>query len=122
MHQDNDTANTVLGTFCPRYHHAVELIGRRWSGAIIRALFTGCVHFSDFRATIPGLSDRMLSERLKELEAEGIISRLVIPSMPVTIEYHLTDKGRALATAIEAIARWAEDWIDPDCREQPTNH
>jgi DNA-binding HxlR family transcriptional regulator len=122
MHEHNDTADTVPGAFCPRYHHAVELIGRRWSGAIIRALFTGCVHFSDFRSTIPGLSDRMLSERLKELEAEGIISRLVIPSMPVTIEYHLTDKGRALANAIEAIARWAEDWIDPDCREQPTNH
>src|SRR5712692_11475057 len=72
-----------LTAFCPRFHHAVELIGRRWTGAVIRALLSGLTRFSDLAAAIPGLSDRMLSERLKELEAEGLVVRTVIPETPV---------------------------------------
>jgi DNA-binding HxlR family transcriptional regulator len=97
--------------FCPYYHHAVELIGRRWTGAILRAMLVGVSRFSDLAQTIPGLSDRMLSERLKELEAEGLVVRLVIPEMPVRIEYHLTEKGRALESVIEAVSAWAEEWL-----------
>jgi DNA-binding HxlR family transcriptional regulator len=96
--------------FCPNFHHAVELIGRRWTGAILRALLAGTERFSDIAATVPGLSDRLLSERLKELEAEGIVSRLVIPETPVRIEYRLTTKGLELAPAIEALSAWAERW------------
>ncbi|HEY7296099.1 MAG TPA: helix-turn-helix domain-containing protein, partial [Dehalococcoidia bacterium] len=84
--------------FCPYFHRAVELIGRRWTGAILRAMLGGVVRFSDLTHTIPGLSDRMLSERLKELEAEGIVARSVIPETPVRIEYRLTAKGRALGS------------------------
>ena len=97
-------------TFCPQFHHAVELIGRRWTGVILRALMGGAVRFSDVSGSIPGLSDRLLSERLKELEAEGIVRRTVYPETPVRIEYTLTDKGLALGQAICEIAAWAERW------------
>ncbi|MDQ3693134.1 MAG: helix-turn-helix transcriptional regulator [Chloroflexota bacterium] len=97
-------------SFCPQFHHAVELIGRRWTGVIVRALMGGAVRFSDVSASIPGLSDRLLSERLKELESEGIVQRLVYPDTPVRIEYRLTEKGLALSVAIADIAAWAERW------------
>jgi DNA-binding HxlR family transcriptional regulator len=97
--------------FCPYYHHAVELIGRRWTGAILRAMLVGVSRFSDLTETIPGLSDRMLSERLKELEAEGLVLRSVIPETPVRIEYHLTEKGRSLESVVEAVSGWAEEWL-----------
>ena len=97
--------------FCPYYHHAVELIGRRWTGAILRAMLVGLSRFSDLTGAIPGLSDRMLSERLKELEAEGLVVRSVIPETPVRIEYHLTEKGRSLFSVVEAVADWAEEWL-----------
>jgi DNA-binding HxlR family transcriptional regulator len=99
-----------VSAFCPVYHRAIELIGRRWTGAILRVLLSGTIRFSDITAAIPGLSDRLLSERLKELEAEGIVTRTVIPEMPVRIEYHLTEKGRALHDVIDAVSRWAEEW------------
>jgi DNA-binding HxlR family transcriptional regulator len=99
-----------LEAFCPQYHHAVEVIGRRWSGAILRALFAGKTHFSQISATVPGLSDRMPAERLKELEMEGIVSRTVIPETPVRIEYALTDKGRDLEPAVCALSSWAAKW------------
>jgi len=97
--------------FCPYYRHAVELIGRRWTGAILRAMLFGVTRFSDLAETIPGVSDRMLSERLKELETEGLLVRSVIPETPVRIEYHLTEKGRALESVIEAVSGWAEEWL-----------
>lgn len=97
--------------FCPAFHKSVELIGRRWTGAILRAMRFGQVRFSDISDVIPGLHDRLLSERLKELEHEGVISRTVIPETPVRIEYHLSEKGRALYAALDAIADWAEEWV-----------
>jgi DNA-binding HxlR family transcriptional regulator len=102
----------ALEPFCPYFHRAVELIGRRWTGAILRALHAGVSHFSDLAATVPGLSDRMLSERLKELEAEGLVERAVIPDTPVRIEYRLTDKGHALEGVFAAISAWAERYHD----------
>jgi DNA-binding HxlR family transcriptional regulator len=106
-----DTNAEHAGGFCPRYHHAVELIGRRWTGAIIRAMLGGVTRFSDLTQIVPGLSDRMLSERLKELEAEGIVERTVFPETPVRIEYHVTEKGLALAGVVDSIAAWAEHWL-----------
>jgi len=97
--------------FNEKYHHAVELIGRRWTGAIIRAMLNGAKHFSELTTTIPGLSDRLVSVRLKELEAEGIVERVVIPDKPVRIEYLLTQKGKALDTVVEAVDSWAEEWV-----------
>jgi len=97
--------------FCPVFHRAVELIGRRWTGAIIRAMQSGCIRFSDIGHAIPGLSDRLLSERLKELEAEDIVERTVYPETPVRIEYNLTDKGRDLNEVMTAISDWSARWL-----------
>jgi DNA-binding HxlR family transcriptional regulator len=114
-------AHEQPAAFCPYYHRAVELIGRRWSGVILRALLSGVCRFSDVTAAIPGLSDRLLSERLKEFEAEGIVERLVVPETPVRITYQLTDKGRALGTVVEAVSAWAEEWVAHDVC-QPTSN
>lgn len=107
------TTAPIDGAFCPVFHRAVELIGRRWTGAIVRALLTGVCRFSELTESIPELSDRMLSERLKELEAEGIVARTVIPETPVRIEYRLTEKGRALEPVLDAISNWAGEWVAP---------
>jgi DNA-binding HxlR family transcriptional regulator len=100
-------------TLCPRFHHAVELIGRRWAGAIIRLLTGGRLRYGVLKASIPDITDRMLSERLKELEAEGVLRRIVTPDTPVRVEYELTKKGRDLDDALSAIGKWAETWIAP---------
>jgi DNA-binding HxlR family transcriptional regulator len=97
---------------CPRFHQASELIGRRWTGAIIFVLLRSRCRFATLRAAIPDITDRMLSDRLQELEQEGIVDRTVVPETPVRVEYSLTRKGRALAAAMDAIAEWAEKWID----------
>ena len=99
--------------FCPNYQRTVELIGGRWTGAIVRAMLSGVSRFTDLTAIIPGLSDRMLSERLKELETEGIVLRTVTPSTPVCVEYNLTDKGRALGSVVDAISTWTAGWLEP---------
>jgi DNA-binding HxlR family transcriptional regulator len=98
--------------FCPYYQRAIELIGGRWTGAIIRAMLGGCHRFSEITAAIPGLSDRMLAERLRELESEGIVSRIVVPEMPVRVDYRLTEKGEALSAVIDAIVAWLADWSE----------
>ena len=106
----NEIQDEELTSFCPQYHSAVELIGRRWTGAILRAMMSGLTRFSDLSGAIPGLSDKMLSERLKELESSGIIERCVTPVTPVRIEYRLTDKGRDLEAVVNAVAAWAVRW------------
>src|SRR5712691_4871874 len=98
---------------CARFHQASELIGRRWTGAIIFVLLRSRCRFATLRDAIPDITDRMLTERLQELEQEGIVERTVIPKSPVRVEYALTKKGRALASAIRAMAEWAEKWIEP---------
>ena len=103
----------VQHALCARFHTAVELIGRRWSGAVIQILLLdGPTRYGELRAAIPDISDRMLSERLRELEEEGVIRRTVIPETPVRVEYELTDKGRALGPALAAIGQWAEQWVE----------
>lgn len=99
---------------CAKFHKAVELIGRRWSGAVIQLLMPGPSRFAELRDAIPDISDRMLSERLRELEEEGIVLRTVIPETPVRVEYSLTAKGRALEPALGAIGKWAERWAEDD--------
>lgn len=101
-----------IPALCPRFHQASELIGRRWTGAIIFVLLKSTCRFATLRSAIPEITDRMLSDRLQELEQEGIVDRTVIPETPVRVEYSLTKKGRALADAMDAIADWAEKWID----------
>jgi DNA-binding HxlR family transcriptional regulator len=95
---------------CPKFHSAIELIGRKWTGAIVFLLLKGPARFGALREGIPDITDRMLSERLQELEREEILQRTVIPETPVRVEYALTKKGRALAGAIDAMADWAHKW------------
>jgi len=103
---------------CARFHRASELIGRRWTGAIIFVLLKSRCRFATLRDAIPDITDRMLSERLQELEQEGIVERTVVPDTPVRVEYALSKKGRALASAINAIADWAEKWTNRDAPAQ----
>src|SRR4051812_22911453 len=103
---------------CAKFHRAVELIGGRWTGAVIRLLLNDRMRFAELRGGIPDISDRMLSERLRELESEGIVARIVVPDTPVRVEYELTEKGRALEQALCAVGRWAERWV-PDEMPQP---
>ena len=107
--------------YCPKFQTAVELIGRRWSGAIIRAMLAGSVRFGDVLSRVPGLSDRLLSERLRELESAGIVSRAVYPDIPVRIEYRLTEKGLELQQIVEAISGWADRWAMPALEPEPAN-
>jgi len=105
-----NSMSEIQSPWCAKYQRTVELIGRRWTGAILRALFSGVSRFSDLCETVPGLSDRMLAERLKELEMEGIVQRTVIPDTPVRVEYSLTVKGLELENVILAVSGWAERW------------
>jgi len=102
---------------CSRFHRASELIGRRWTGAIIFVLLKSRCRFATLRDAIPDITDRMLSDRLQELETEGIVERTVIPDTPVRVEYALTKKGRALAPAVDAIADWAHRWTEEEMRK-----
>jgi DNA-binding HxlR family transcriptional regulator len=111
-------AKAPVAPFCPRYHYAVELIGRRWTGAIVRMLLGEPRRFAELAASIPDLSDRMLAERLRELEQEGIVSRTVVPEIPVRIEYTLTPMGRALEASIRALGDWAEHWLPADAGQR----
>ena len=96
---------------CRPFQHAVELIGRRWSGAILYEMFAGASRFSDIRDRVPGLSDRLLCERLRELEAQGLVCREVIPSVPVQVRYSLTDSARELLPAIQMLLAWGQKWL-----------
>jgi DNA-binding HxlR family transcriptional regulator len=96
--------------FCPQFHKAVELIGKRWSGAIVREMLAGATRFSDLIHAIPDLSERMLCARLRALEEEGIVERQVL-GMPMRVEYHLTVKGRDLQAVFAAVGQWADRWI-----------
>jgi DNA-binding HxlR family transcriptional regulator len=96
---------------CARFHHAVELIGRRWTGAIISVMLRGPRCFNEMLAAVPGLSDRLLTERLRELESEGLVRRNVLPGPPVRVSYELSEAGKNLEPVIESLERWAERWV-----------
>lgn len=104
--------NTTNHYMCPRYEHAIQLLGKRWTGLILDTLLKGPQRFCEMTAAVEGLSDRVLSDRLRELEVEGIIERIVYPQIPVRVEYRLTEKGSDLQPVIEAIHHWAEKWIE----------
>lgn len=96
---------------CPRFEKAVELLSKRWVALIVFQLLSGSQRFSEIEAALTNLSGRVLSERLKELEASGIVKREVFAETPVRIEYSLTDMGRSLAPVFEEIAKWSSEWI-----------
>lgn len=97
---------------CPRYQYAIEILGKKWTGLILKVLMEGPQRFNELAEQLEVVSDRMLSERLKELEEEGIVDRRVFPETPVRIEYTLTEKGRALGPVLMALERWADAWLE----------
>lgn len=88
-----------------------ELFGKRWTGLIVATLLPGPVHFADLRRAIPGISERMLSDRLMELASAGLIVREVDGGPPLRVAYRLTEAGRALEPALTELARWAETYL-----------
>jgi DNA-binding HxlR family transcriptional regulator len=109
----------MVASLCPRFHKAIELVGSRWTGAVLQVLLSGRARFTDVRDAIPQISDRMLSERLRALELEGIVLRHVIPESPIRVEYELTEKGRELQASLVAVARWAERWLPQEPAAKP---
>jgi DNA-binding HxlR family transcriptional regulator len=107
-HDEHGEGNQLL---CPRFHRAVELIGKRWTGAIVRVLLAGPRRFNELLSAIPGISDRLLTERLRELEHEELILRHVEPGTPVKVVYELTCAGAQLQEPLDALGRWAERWL-----------
>src|ERR1700687_2505932 len=95
------------------FQRAIELIGKRWTGAVVKALLPGPARFNQLLAGIPGISDRVLTERLRELETEGIVERLVDPGAPVRGSYLLPPRGRAREPVLAAVSDWAEGWLTP---------
>jgi DNA-binding HxlR family transcriptional regulator len=98
------------GAVCPHFHHAIELIGKRWTGAIVVALTEGPMRYADIGKAVPGLSDRLLSERLRELEAEGLVERRVEAGAPVRVTYSLTEAGQQLDPVLSELTSWARRW------------
>lgn len=101
---------TAADPVCPRYHETVELIGRRWSGAILFSLIPGPRYFRELSAAVPGVSDRLLSQRLRELEAEGLVERVVHSGPPARVSYRLSEAGRDLEPALGSLYDWAQRW------------
>ncbi len=95
---------------CPHFHAAIELIGKRWTGAIVGTLTEQPMRFGELAKAVPGLSDRLLSQRLRELEDEGLVEREVEPGTPVRVTYSLTGKGAELGPAIRELRLWARRW------------
>jgi len=98
---------------CPRFEKAITLLSQRWTALIIYQLMSGTQRFCTIQSTI-GISGKVLSERLKELEQQGIVKRDVIPDTPVVIEYSLTDKGASLSPMLRELESWSQQWIEPD--------
>ncbi|MEV4550737.1 winged helix-turn-helix transcriptional regulator [Nonomuraea wenchangensis] len=96
---------------CTRFHVAMELIGARWSGAVIHMIFKGAHRYGDIKAAIPGINDTMLARRLRELESAGLVERRVLATSPVRAEYHLTRMGEELRPALDELVTWSHKWI-----------
>jgi DNA-binding HxlR family transcriptional regulator len=117
-HPQAGSDNDSDAACCPQYHEAIEFLGKRWTGAIVRVLMNRSPQrFSELAGAVPELSDRLLSERMKELEARGVVVRSVSPpppAPPTRVEYSLTPMGRELEPALAALEAWAQRWL-PRC-------
>ena len=110
MEVGSQSQDQAVNGVCPHFHAAIELIGKRWTGAIVCALTERPMRFGELRRVVPGLSDRLLSQRLRELEEEGLVQRDVEAGTPVRVTYSLTETGEALGPAITELKAWAKRW------------
>ncbi|HLW59503.1 MAG TPA: helix-turn-helix domain-containing protein [bacterium] len=99
--------------FCPYFQRAAELIGRRWTGAVLRAMLAGPLRFSQLERAVPAISARALVQRLRELGEAGLIERSVETGTPIHVTYTLTEKGRSLEDAVKHLEHWAHHWLVP---------
>ncbi len=97
---------------CPKFEKAVNILGKRWTGMILWALMDKPRRFNELLKIVELVSDRLLTERLRELEAEGLVERTVYPESPVRIEYSLTTKGQSMQDVVKAIQLWADHWVE----------
>jgi DNA-binding HxlR family transcriptional regulator len=111
---DTATAEAVHDprVVCAVYHQAIELIGKRWTGAIVSLLMRGPMRFHMLVSAVPGMSERLCADRLRELEVAGLVSRRVLPGPPVGVEYSLTEAGSDLNVSLTSLATWAHRWLD----------
>lgn len=104
--------HTIDDAECRRFLSSVELVGKRWNSGILLAIARGAVRFSDIVAGVDGLSDRLLAQRLKELEGAGLLTREVIASTPVQVRYELTARGADLLGSLQPLVGWGQRWTD----------
>lgn len=107
------TAESALSA-CPSFVAAMDIVGRRWNGIILQALAKGCTAFSEIGRFTPGLSDAMLSRRLRDLEAQQLLTRTVSGERPPAVRYALTEAGIALAPILDALTAWGETYTPRD--------
>lgn len=98
---------------CPKFEKAIAILSQKWTTLIIYQLLLGTQRFSEIQSAI-GISGKVLSDRLKELEYQEIVKREVIPETPVVIEYSLTEKGKSMEPIIKDIEKWSQIWMDED--------
>ena len=98
------------GPICQHFQRAAELVAQRWMPQVIHAMKPGPRRYSDLKASIPKISDALLSERLRALETAKIVIRTVEPSTPVKVSYGLTPRGEELADVLSELQVWAERW------------
>lgn len=113
-----DNEAEPISAFCPTYARAMDLLSRRWMGLVLRVLMTGPHRFNEILAAVPHLSDPLLTQRLRELEAEGLVERRVLPTSPVRVEYELTPAGRDLEQVVRVISAWAQKWLAEGTRTE----
>ena len=99
-----------LSEFCASYASLMDMLARRWMGIVLRVLLSGPHRFSEILSAVPGLSDPLLTQRLRELEAKKLVERRVLPTSPVRVEYELTEAGRDLEKAVRVLSEWALKW------------
>ena len=95
---------------CPKVESSLNMLGKKWVGLIIYTLMSGPKKFSDMEKFIPGLSSRLLNERLKELEKLGVIKKTIYSESAIRIEYEITRKGLDLESTFKNIGEWADKW------------
>ena len=99
-----------MSEYCEQYAQLMGLLSRRWTGIILRVLMSGPHRFNQILAAVPSLSDPLLTQRLREMEAKRLVQRHVLPESPVKVEYELTEAGRDLEKAVRALSDWASKW------------
>ena len=106
--------DAVPSAECRHFKAAIDLLTKPWAGHILRTLQGGPLRFNELATRIEGIGEKVLSARLKELEAMGLLVRRVCPSTPVRVEYELTCKGQGFRQVVEAVTQWGTQIVDAE--------